>query len=219
MNDHLMHVLVAASRNAPLRRFCSALRKRNMAVDRVSGSRAMMTALKTSQPDLLILAALRDYPRLLARLRQQSGAPVLVLHNLDRPSDRIRILNAGADDCVAVSVPAAELAARVRALHRRQARQGSDRLTHGDLCLEPAAFRLTVSGREQPLARREFAVLQTLLENAGKVVSHRHLEQSVYEWRDELASNALEVHIHNLRKKLGAERIRTIRGVGYMIEA
>lgn len=213
-----MHVLFAASRHAPVRRFSSALRRHNIAVDRVGGTRALTSALKTNRPDLLILATLKDCPKLLKRLRRREPVlPILVLHNLKDPDDRIRILNAGADDCVVVTVESAELAAKVKALHRREAPQRSHVLTHGNLRLEPDAFRLTVSGQEQPLARREFAVLQTLLENDGKVVSHRHLEQSVYEWRDDLASNALEVHIHNLRKKLGHERIRTIRGVGYTI--
>ena len=110
-----------------------------------------------------------------------------------------------------------ELAARIRALTRRSAGRAAPLLTRGNLALDPAAHSVTLAGAPVELSSREFSLLQMLLENAGRVLSRSQLEQSVYGWRDEPDSNALEVHIHHLRRKLGSDLIRTLRGVGYTI--
>ena len=110
-----------------------------------------------------------------------------------------------------------ELTARIRALSRRSAGRAAPLLIHGDIALDPAAHGVTLAGQPVELSSREFSLLQMLLENAGRVLTRTQLEQSIYGWRDEPDSNALEVHIHHLRKKLGSELIRTLRGVGYTI--
>ena len=151
-----------------------------------------------------------------ARGRRQT-LPVLILTARDATGDKVSGLDGGADDYLVKPVDLDELAARIRALTRRSAGRAAPLLTRGDLTLDPAAHSVTLAGAPVELSSREFSLLQMLLENAGRVLSRSQLEQSVYGWRDEPDSNALEVHIHHLRKKLGSELIRTLRGVGYTI--
>ena len=125
--------------------------------------------------------------------------PILILTARDATGDKVSGLDAGADDYLVSAGRAAPL------------------LTHGELAVDLAAHRVTLAGQEIELSSREYSLLQMLLENAGRVLTRTQLEQSVYGWRDEPDSNALEVHIHHLRKKLGGELIRTLRGVGYTI--
>ncbi len=105
----------------------------------------------------------------------------------------------------------------IRAMSRRSAGRAAPLLIHGDLTLDPAGHRVTLAGQPVDLSGREFSLLQMLLDNAGRVLTRTQLEQSIYGWGDEPDSNALEVHIHHLRKKVGSELIRTLRGVGYTI--
>jgi two-component system OmpR family response regulator/two-component system response regulator QseB len=151
-----------------------------------------------------------------ARGRRQT-LPVLILTARDATGDKVSGLDGGADDYLVKPVDLDELAARIRALTRRSAGRAAPLLTHGDLTLDPAAHSVTLGGAPVELSSREFSLLQMLLENAGRVLTRSHLEQSLYGWRDEPDSNALEVHIHHLRRKLGSELIRTLRGVGYTI--
>lgn len=144
--------------------------------------------------------------------------PVLILTALDSMSDRVKGLDSGADDYLTKPFDLEELLARVRALHRRFSKRAIPVLVHGEVELDPAAFSVKVAGNPVPLPRREFILLQTLLENAGHVLSREQLTHSLYGWEDDVDSNTLEVHIHNIRKKLGINFIRTIRGVGYMAE-
>ena len=111
-----------------------------------------------------------------------------------------------------------ELCARLRALHRRSQERAVSIITYGDITIDPAAHTVTYMGQVINIPRREFALLQKLLENAGKALSRDQLSQSLYSWDEDVDSNALEVHIHNLRKKFGTKTIRTIRGVGYMVD-
>jgi DNA-binding response OmpR family regulator len=143
--------------------------------------------------------------------------PVLILTARDATGDKIAGLDSGADDYVVKPIDLDELAARVRALARRTAGRAAPLLEHRDLVLDPAARLVTRSGEPVDLSVREFALLQTLLENRGRVLTRAQLEGSLYGWRDEPDSNALEVHVHHLRKKLGADLIKTLRGVGYMV--
>ncbi len=149
--------------------------------------------------------------------RRGSTFPILVLTARDATGDKIAGLDAGADDYLVKPIDLDELSARIRALLRRSAGRSAPVLTVGPVTLDPAAHRVTLNGQTVDLAGREFALLQLLLENAGRVLSRRQLEQSLYGWQEEPESNALEVHIHHLRKKLGSELIRTLRGVGYSI--
>lgn len=197
------------------------LRQDGYAVDWVKDGVAADLALKTETYDLLVLDL--GLPRLdgmgvLARLRERGQAlPVLILTARDATGDKIAGLDAGADDYLVKPVSLDELAARVRALARRAAGRAQPLLRHGDLVLDPAAREVTLAGAPVDLSTREFSLLQMLLENAGRVMTRAQLEASLYGWRDEPDSNALEVHIHHLRKKLGAERIKTLRGIGYTI--
>jgi len=126
-------------------------------------------------------------------------------------------LNTGADDYVVKPIDLQELAARLRALVRRAHGQAQECLSAQDVVLDPAAHTVTQAGRPVVLAQREFAMLQTLLLNAGRVLSREQLEQHLYSWGHEVESNAVEVHIHHLRRKLGAGLIQTVRGVGYVL--
>jgi two-component system OmpR family response regulator/two-component system response regulator QseB len=155
---------------------------------------------------------------LLRRLRGRGqDLPVLILTARDAVSDKIAGLDGGADDFLVKPVALDELTARIRALTRRAAGRAMPLICHGALVLDPAKHRVTVSDETVDISAREFTVLQTLLENAGRVMTRAQIESSIYGWRDEPDSNALEVHIHHLRRKLGANFIKTLRGVGYTI--
>ncbi len=144
--------------------------------------------------------------------------PVLILTARELVEDRVKGLDAGADDYLVKPFDLGELSARIRALQRRTAARAELIITYGDLSLDPAARTAFLKGEPVILSRREFALLHKLLENIGRVLSREQLTQTLYGWGDEIDSNALEVHIHNLRKKFGHQVIRTIRGVGYVIE-
>lgn len=143
--------------------------------------------------------------------------PVLVLTARDAVPDRIKGLDTGADDYVVKPVDLDELAARLRALVRRAAGQPQEQLQAGDIRLDPAARTVQRGTEPVTLSTREFDLLQALLLNAGRVLSREQLEQHLYSWGREVESNAVEVHIHHLRKKLGADCIQTVRGVGYLL--
>jgi len=143
--------------------------------------------------------------------------PVLVLTARDAVPDRIKGLDTGADDYVVKPVDLDELAARLRALVRRAAGQPQELLQAGGLQLDPAARTVLRDGEPVLLSTREFDLLQALMLNAGRVLSREQLEQHLYSWGREVDSNAVEVHIHHLRKKLGTDCIQTVRGVGYLL--
>ncbi len=154
----------------------------------------------------------------LARARQKgSRIPVLVLTARDALDDRVRGLDSGADDYVVKPVDLAELAARLRALVRRSRGEATPVLRAGDVELDPASRRVTWRGREVELKPREFALLQELLLNAGRVMSRDQLERRLYAWGEEVGSNTVEVYIHHLRRKLAPDVVRTVRGVGYLL--
>ena len=143
--------------------------------------------------------------------------PVLVLTARDAVPDRIRGLDSGADDYIVKPVDLDELAARLRALVRRAHGQPQAQLQVQDLQLNPAARTVQRAGQPVVLSTREFDLLQALVLNAGRVMSREQLEQHLYSWGQEVDSNAVEVHVHHLRKKLGAALIQTVRGVGYLL--
>ena len=145
--------------------------------------------------------------------------PVLVLTARDAVPDRIRGLDLGADDYVVKPVDLGELAARLRALVRRAHGQPQEQLQAHGVALDPAARSATQAGQSVPLPAREFDLLHALMLNAGRVLSREQLEQHLYSWGQEVESNTIEVHVHHLRRKLGAALIQTVRGVGYMMPA
>jgi DNA-binding response OmpR family regulator len=143
--------------------------------------------------------------------------PVLVLTARDAVTDRIRGLDVGADDYVVKPVDLNELAARLRALVRRAHGQPQELLSAQDVELDPAGRSVRKAGTPVVLSAREFDLLQALMLNAGRVLSREQLEQHLYSWGQEVESNAVEVHIHHLRRKLGSALIQTVRGVGYVL--
>jgi two-component system response regulator QseB len=145
--------------------------------------------------------------------------PVLILTARDAIEDRVKGLDSGADDYMLKPFDLDELAARLRALLRRHSGRAENKIVHGTITLEPAAHQVSLDGNHVELPPREYAVLQLLLENRGRVMSRSRLEESLYSWDGEVESNAIEVYIHHLRKKFGSELIRTVRGVGYVIDA
>ena len=197
------------------------LRQAGFAVDWVKDGLAADRALASESFDLVVLdlgLPRLDGMALLGRLRGRGQSlPVLILTARDTTAEKIAGLDAGADDYLVKPIDLDERAARVRALARRAAGRAQPVVRHGDLIVDPASHRVTRAGQPVELSTREFSLLQALLEHVGRVLSRAQLEASIYGWRDEPDSNALEVHIHHLRRKLGADFVKTLRGVGYTI--
>jgi len=159
-----------------------------------------------------------DGMALLRRLRARHvDVPVLVVTARDAVADRIAGLNAGADDYLLKPFDLDELIARVRALMRRHAGSASTPMVAGALSLDPVGRNATLDGQPLSLTAKEFAILEALLRKPGAVLSRERLEESIYGWGEEVGSNAVEVHLHNLRRKVGSTMIRNVRGVGYKI--
>jgi len=160
-----------------------------------------------------------DGMEVLASVRRAGvSLPVLVLTARDAVPERIRGLDLGADDYVLKPVDLHELAARLRALVRRAHGQPQELLRAQGVVLDPAGRSVSLDGQPVTLATREFDLLQLLMLNAGRVLSREQLEQQLYAWGQEVESNAVEVHVHHLRRKLGAGLIQTVRGVGYLLQ-
>ncbi len=200
----------------------TGLKQDGYAVDWVQDGQMAEIALNIEHFDILILdlgLPKQDGLQLLQKLRAKGNPiPVLILTARDSLDDRIKGLDVGADDYMVKPFDLEELNARMRALLRRSAGRAAPKLVHGKLVLDPAAHEVRCNGAVVDLSPKEFALLQTLLENVGRVISKTKLQEALYSWEHDLASNALEVHVHYLRKKLGSGFIRTIRGVGYIIE-
>jgi len=155
---------------------------------------------------------------LLQRLRRSGNkVPVLILTARDGVADRIKGLDGGADDYLIKPFDLNELAARLRALVRRSRGEAAPTLRVGELELDPAARCVSFRGQPVELSLREFALLQELMLNAGRVLSREQLAQKLYAWGEEIESNAIEVHVHHLRRKLAPDLVRTVRGVGYLL--
>ncbi|MCB1864026.1 MAG: winged helix-turn-helix domain-containing protein [Chromatiales bacterium] len=157
--------------------------------------------------------------RLVAWRRAGKETPVLVLTARGEVRDRIWGLDRGADDYLSKPFDLDELLARIRALHRRRLGHAEPVLRHGEVALDPAARRVSLGNRDVALTPREFDVLRVLLERVGRVVSRAQIEDVLYEWGGEIESNAVEVYVHYLRRKLGRDLIRTERGLGYVIDS
>ena len=197
------------------------LRQDGSSVDWVRDGQAAELALTTTPYELLLLdlgLPGRSGLDVLARLRRSGNdIPVLIITARDAVADRIRGLDSGADDYLVKPFDLDELSARMRALLRRHAGRASPVIEHGDLRMNPATHELTQDGKPVALSAREFALLQALLERPGTPLSRTKLEERLYGWGEEIESNAVEVYIHSLRRKLGTERIKNIRGVGYLL--
>ena len=192
-----------------------------LAVDWVRDGRAAELSLANGVYDLAIIdlgLPKKDGMAIIEALRAGGNAvPVLIASARDTVQDRIKGLEAGADDYVLKPFDLDEIVARVRALLRRHAGSGTPVMKVGALVLDPTHKSVELRGEVVELSAREFALLETLMRKPGAVLSRAQLEESVYGWSEEIGSNAIEVHLHHLRKKLGGELIRNVRGVGYRV--
>jgi two-component system response regulator QseB len=199
----------------------AGLRREGFTVDWVHDAEGAAQVLRTEPFELLLLdlgLPRSDGLALLKSLRARGEAlPVLVITARDAVSQRVAGLDAGADDYLVKPFDLDELAARIRALLRRKSGRASSALTHLDVTLDPSQHRVTQNGAEIALSPREFALLELLLERPGTILSRSQIEGRLYGWGEEVESNAVEVHIHGLRRKLGARFILTVRGVGYRV--
>ena len=199
----------------------TGLRQEGFTVDWVREAEAGEAALRTESYALLLLDL--GLPRKsgldwLRELRRRGDpTPVLVITARDAVADRIAGLDGGADDYMVKPFDLEELAARVRAVLRRRAGRAEPLMQHGDLTLDPATRQATLKGQPVTLSAREYALLAALLERPGAILSRAQLEQRLYGWGEEVESNAVEVHIHHLRRKLGTDVIRNVRGLGYTL--
>jgi len=197
------------------------LRQDGYAVDWVTQGEAAEQALATDAFDLVVLdlgLPGRDGLSVLQHLRQAGDdTPVIILTARDTVADRIQGLDGGADDYLIKPFDLDELAARARALIRRSKGRTTPLLEFGRLTLDPASHQVIYKDQSVEMSPREFALLRILMENADRLVSKTRLQETLYGWDQDVESNAVEVHIHHLRKKLDAELIETVRGVGYRL--
>jgi two-component system response regulator QseB len=198
-----------------------ALRADGWAVDWVQDGAAAIHAADGEPYDLMLLdlgLPKRDGLDVLKTLRAKKNTlPVLIVTARDAVADRVKGLDAGADDYLVKPFDLDELGARMRALVRRHAGRTDSVIRHGALTLDPPSHEVTLNGVPVALSAREYALLEALIARPGAVLSKSQLEEKIYGWGEEIGSNTVEVYIHSLRKKLGAEFIRTVRGLGYMI--
>ena len=197
------------------------LMQAGFAVDWVTDWHSAQAAVANAVYDALVLDLGLpgvDGLTLLEQLRaRRSTLPVLVVSARDAVAQRVAGLDAGADDYLAKPFDLDELVARVRALLRRHDGAASSAMAAGDLVLDPVRRRVTLRGEDVSLTAKEFALLEALMRRPGAVLSRERLEEAIYGWGEEVCSNAVEVHLHNLRRKLGSDVVRNVRGVGYCI--
>ncbi|MBT6057455.1 MAG: response regulator, partial [Gammaproteobacteria bacterium] len=200
-----------------------ALVKSGYAINHVETGKAALHTLQVEKPDILVLdIGLPDTDgiSILKALRKtDKELPVLLLTARDSVEDKVQGLDSGADDYLAKPFEVTELLARLRVLERRLGTVKTSAIKIGGVNLDTVDHVVTLEGKDLELSRKEYMLLKSLMENAGRVQTRSTLENRLYSWGEEVASNALEVHIHHLRKKLGNEFIKTIRGVGYKVSA
>lgn len=197
------------------------LRKENYTVDWVQDGKSALLALETTPYALLLLdlgLPQQDGMTVLKALRRRDESlPAIIITARDALADRVAGLNSGADDYLVKPFALEELIARIHAVSRRQTGSAQTVLHRGPLRLDPVRHLLWLHDEPASVSAKEFALLHELMREAGAVLSSEQLEDRLYGWGEEVGSNAIEVHIYNLRKKLGTEVIRTVRGVGYRI--
>ncbi len=197
------------------------LRSEHYAVDWVRDGLMADQALRCAEYDLVLLdlgLPKRGGLEVLSALRtRRSSVPVLIATARDSVSDRIAGLDAGADDYVVKPYDTDELLARIRALLRRSAGRGEPVFEHKGISLNPATREAILNGQPVQLSAREWAVLEPLIARPGVVLTRLQLEEKLFSWKDDISSNAVEVYIHGVRKKLGSDIIQTVRGLGYLV--
>lgn len=216
-----MHVLLTEDDDLIASGIVAGLNAQGLTVDRVASAADTQALLQVARFDVLVLdlgLPDEDGLRLLQRLRQQGvDLPVLVLTARDAVTDRVAGLQAGADDYLLKPFDLRELGARLHTLQRCSAGRCVNVIEHGRLSYDPSTRETWLDGRPVELSRREQALLQALLNNRGRILSGEQLKDSVYGFGDEVESNALNVHIHHLRRKLGNAIVQTVRGLGYRL--
>ena len=192
------------------------------AVDWIMDGKLADEALITNQYEAIVLDLNLpgiDGLEVLKRLRKrQNQTPVLILTARDTIPDRVNGLDCGADDFVVKPFDIQEICARLRALVRRHNGRSNSIHEHQGIMLDPSSHKVSYNNEEVILSQKEFEILNFLLDNKGRIISRSRLEETLYAWNSEIESNAVEVHIHHLRKKLSNQAIRTVRGVGYIID-
>jgi two-component system response regulator QseB len=222
-NEDTMRILLVEEDGALNDEVKKGLKPYGYTVDRVTNDKVTLSYIKTETFDVILLDLNLSDPHGLSILHKIRGpgitTPILILTVSQSAKERIKVLDNDADGYLTKPFDLDELSARIRALQRRSANnRASPVLTYEDIELNPSLFTVTLKGLAISLSRREFSLLQKLLENAGHVVSRDLLTQCLYGWGDEIDSNTLEVHVHNLRKKLGNPHfIHTVRGIGYRL--
>lgn len=188
-------------------------------VDWLANGESAVKALRTDVFDLMVLdiglPGMSGVEVLHGIRREQNQMPVMVLTAYDAIEDRVIGLDAGADDYLVKPFDLDELLARLRAITRRKGGHLSSEIRVGQIILDTAAHTLVINGKEMPVSNKEYQLLEYLMTRPGQVIQRSHLESILYGWDGKIESNSLEVYIHNLRKKIGAENIATVRGVGY----
>ncbi|MRT49308.1 MULTISPECIES: quorum sensing response regulator transcription factor QseB [Enterobacteriaceae] len=199
----------------------AGLAKMGFSVDWFTRGEAGQAALYTAPYDAVILdltlPGIDGLDILRAWRDRGHHEPVLILTARDALNQRVEGLRLGADDYLCKPFALIEVAARLEALVRRAHGQSSSQLRHGEVTLDPSGLTVTVNGENLPLKPKEFALLELLMRNAGRVLPRKLIEEKLYTWDDDVSSNAVEVHVHHLRRKLGSEFIRTVHGIGYTL--
>ena len=199
----------------------TALRREGFSVNHVATGKDALATLITNQPDIVILdLGLPDMDGfgVLKQLRADDKSPhVMILTARDAIEDKVSGLDLGADDYLVKPFEMPELLARLRALERRTGTARDSVITNGQVNLDTLSHSVSVDDEQLDLPRREYMLLKALMENPGRVLSRESLEEKLYGWGEELASNSIEVHIHHLRKKIQPDFIKTVRGVGYTV--
>lgn len=200
---------------------CAGLRRENNSVDWVKNGETALSATAETQYDCIILDI--GLPKMsgldvLHDMRESDNdTPVLILTAQDDISDRVKGLDAGADDYLVKPFAFAELYARLRALSRRKRGAASETIQYKNIKIDTTSHTVAYNDLPVLLSRREFSLLVEFITNQGRVLSRQHLEQKLYSWSDEVESNTIEVHIHHLRKKFHTGLIKTVRGIGYIV--
>jgi DNA-binding response OmpR family regulator len=216
-----MRVLVVEDDRMIAKGLHTALKQDGYAVDGVSDGASAAAALRSSRFDVVLLdlgLPERDGLEVLRELRSRGDAtPVIIVTARDDVQNRIQGLDAGADDYIIKPFDLDEVAARMRSVLRRAAGRGEPHIRHRGITLDPVSHAVERDGVPVVLSAHEFAVLEALMQRPGSVLSRAQLEDRLYGWSDGIESNAIEVYVHGLRRKLGTDAIRTLRGVGYFV--
>jgi DNA-binding response OmpR family regulator len=216
-----MQILLVEDDRSLATGLCKALRSEGFITNHVAEGKAALHTIGVDPPDMVVLdLGLPDMDGLdvLRKIRSSgSTVPVLILTARASIDARVSGLDSGADDYLPKPFEIPELIARLRVIERRLSTTNDSRIQVGDVALDTIARQAFYKGEPVELARREYTVLKSLVENCGKVQTRDQLESRLYAWGEEVSSNALEVHVHHLRKKFGSDFIKTVRGVGYTV--